>query len=72
MPDESDTARPVIAELLVRSGALMEDACGEMVTSLPGSATEVLARISRLTQVGEDLVAYAAAARALASRAPEV
>lgn len=72
MLDEGYSARPLIAELLVRSGTLMEDACGEMVTRLPDSAAEVLARISRLTQAGEDLLVYAAAARALALRSPEV
>lgn len=55
----------LIAGLCMRAGALMEDRSADLACALPPDATVVQQRIALIEQAGQDLMAFAAAARAL-------
>ena len=60
-----EATRGLIAELCMRAGALMEDRSAELVSSLPPDAAIIEQRIALIEQAGQDLLAFAAAARVL-------
>lgn len=63
--DETRDDREELAEtLLLEAGRLMEEASPEFALALPDYVT-ISARIEHLDQIGSDLQAMAAAARAL-------
>lgn len=64
MEDTADDRAELVRSLLLEAGRLMEDASPQFALALPDHVT-ISTRIEDLVQIGSDLQAMAAAARAL-------
>lgn len=63
---DAEPARDLIQGLLLEAGRLMENESAELALILPREQVQIAARADRLHRVATEIVALAAAARALA------